>query len=360
VSATSSITTAGTRWQMTSPAPRGAWDDVLAADPFALVTQSPEWLAGHCALGGYEDASLLFERADGRRVVLPMARRSRVGDGRTAFRSSFGDGWGMGGPLAPDGVSAEDVAVICTHLAAEHGLRTLIRPNPLLAEQWRAAGVPVSERIPRVAHVLDLGGGFDSVWSDRFAGGARTNVRKAEKTGVLVEHGRSPRHIEAFYELFEQSLLRWASRQHEPTWLTRARAHRRDPIRKFHLLAETLGDAFTVWIAAVDGRPAAAAIVLVGTNAHYTRGAMDADLAGPARANYLLHAEAIRYACEAGCHHYHFGESGTSASLAQFKTRFGAEEYAYDEVRFERLPLTAADRRLRRAVKGAIRFRDAS
>src|SRR6185295_9127208 len=82
VSATSSITTAGTRWQMTSPAPRGAWDDVLAADPFALVTQSPEWLAGHCALGGYEDASLLFERADGRRVVLPMARRSRVGDGR--------------------------------------------------------------------------------------------------------------------------------------------------------------------------------------------------------------------------------------------------------------------------------------
>ena len=119
----------------------------------------------------------------------------------------------MGGPLAPGGVSAEDVAVICTHLAAEHGLRTLIRPNPLLAEQWRAAGVPVSERIPRVAHVLDLGGGFDSVWSDRFAGGARTNVRKAEKTGVLVEHGRSPRHIEAFYELFEQSLLRWASRQ---------------------------------------------------------------------------------------------------------------------------------------------------
>ena len=236
------------------------------------------------------------------------------------------------------------------------GLRTLIRPNPLLADPWRASGAAAAERIPRVGHVLDLDRGYEHIWKNRFTGGARTNIRKAEKTGVIVEHGASPRHIETFYELFERSLLRWASRQHEPAWLTRARAHHRDPIRKFHVLAETLGDAFTIWLASVDGRPAAAAIVLIGANAHYTRGAMDADIAGPARANYLLHAEAIHHACEAGCRHYHFGESGTSSSLAQFKTRFGAEAYDYDEVRFERLPLTAADRRLRHAVKRAIRF----
>jgi GNAT acetyltransferase-like protein len=346
-------------WEMTSPAPLDIWRDVLASDPFALVSQSPEWLAAQCALGRYTDASVLYEREDGRRLVLPMARRRGAGAGRVAFRSSFGDGWGMGGPLAPGGVTAEDVEAICAHLGTERGLRTLVRPNPLLAEPWRASGVAVRERIPRVAHVLDLDGGFEVVWNDRFTGGARTNVRKAEKTGVVVEHGASPRHVEAFYGLFEQSLERWASRQHEPAWLTRARGHRRDPIQKFHVLAEMLGDAFTVWIASVDGRPAAAAIVLIGANAHYTRGAMDADVAGPSRANYVLHAEAIRHACEAGCRHYHFGESGTSSSLAQFKTRFGARAYDYDEVRFERLPLTAADRRLRHAVKRAIRFRDA-
>ena len=346
------------RWQATSPAPRSIWDDVLASDPFALVTQSPDWLAAQCALGGYDDASVLYEREDGRRLVLPMARRRRAGAGRTALRSSFGDGWGMGGLLGAGGVTPDDVAAVCTQLVTGRGLRTLIRPNPLLADPWRASGAAAAERIPRVGHVLDLDRGYEHIWKNRFTGGARTNIRKAEKTGVIVEHGASPRHIETFYELFERSLLRWASRQHEPAWLTRARAHHRDPIRKFHVLAETLGDAFTIWLASVDGRPAAAAIVLIGANAHYTRGAMDADIAGPARANYLLHAEAIRHACEAGCRHYHFGESGTSSSLAQFKTRFGAEAYDYDEVRFERLPLTAADRRLRHAVKRAIRFRD--
>ena len=358
MTAAPSVAAAALRWQVTSPAPKAVWEEVLASDPFALVTQSPGWLEGLCALGGYDDASMLYEWEDGRRLVLPMVRRRRAGAGRTALRSSFGEGWGMGGPLAPGGVTPDDVAAVCTHLVAGLGLRTLIRPNPLLADPWRASGAAATERIPRVAHVLDLDGGFEHVWNNRFTGGARTNVRKAEKTGVVVEHGASPRHIATFYELFERSLVRWASRQHEPAWLTRARAHRRDPIRKFHVLAERLGDAFTVWIASVDGRPAAAAIVLIGANAHYTRGAMDAEIAGPARANYLLHAEAIRHACEAGCRHYHFGESGTSSSLAQFKTRFGAEAYEYDEVRFERLPLTAADRRLRHAVKRAIRFRD--
>ena len=52
-------------------------------------------------------------------------------------------------------------------------------------------------------------------------------------------------------------------------------------MRKFHLLARSLGHAFGVWVARLDERPVAAAIVLLGANAHYTRGAMDVELAGP-------------------------------------------------------------------------------
>jgi hypothetical protein len=158
--------------------------------------------------------------------------------------------------------------------------------------------------------------------------------------------------------LWHRSLERWAARQHEPLWLARLRGRLRDPERKFRLLASILGDVFGVWLASLDGRAVAAALVLRGKNAHYTRGAMDLETAGPTGANYLLQAAAIRDACDAGCRHYHLGETGSSRSLAFFKTRFGAEPRPYAEYRFERLPLTPMERSLRAAVKRVIGFTD--
>ena len=52
------------------------------------------------------------------------------------------------------------------------------------------------------------------------------------------------------------------------------------------------------------------------------------------------------------------GETGPSDSLAQFKTRFGAQPYPYAEYHLERLPITAINRRVRGVVKRVIGFRD--
>jgi hypothetical protein len=349
----------GERLQVTTPAPREAWSEVLRSDPFALTTQSPGWVESMCALGGYEDASRLYEREDGRRLVLPLCRRRGLGGARLAVQSSFGESWGMGGLLAPDGVTRDDVTAVLADLVARPALRTLIRPNPLLADAWQAAARPPVLELPRLAHVLDLAGGYEEVWSKRFSKSGRANVRKAERAGLVVEHGSGEEHVATFHRLLRTSIDRWAERQHEPLWMAHLRGHFRDPERKFQVLARTLGDAFSIWSALLDGRPVAALVVLRGTNAHATRLAMDVDTAGPSRASYLLHARAIQDACEAGCRHYHFGESGSSAQLAFFKTRFGAEAYPYAEYRLERLPLTAGDRLVRTAVKRAIRFTDA-
>jgi hypothetical protein len=53
------------------------------------------------------------------------------------------------------------------------------------------------------------------------------------------------------------------------------------------------------------------------------------------------------------------GETGQFASLAHFKTRFGAEPRRFAEYHIERVPVTAIDRAVRTVVKRAIRFRDA-
>jgi lipid II:glycine glycyltransferase (peptidoglycan interpeptide bridge formation enzyme) len=99
--------------------------------------------------------------------------------------------------------------------------------------------------------------------------------------------------------------------------------------------------------------------MLIGTNSDEIMGAMDKPLAAPVNANDLLQKAVIEHACRAGCRYHHLGESGESVGLAQFKERFGAQAYPYEEYRLERLPVSRLDMGLRGVVKRAIGFKDA-
>lgn len=344
-------------FHVTSPAPREVWQRVFEADANAMMYQSPVWLDCICALGSYEDASRLYELPGGRQLVLPLVRRKGF-PAALATQASLPFSWGMGGLVASDTVQAEDVAAVFADLADQPALRTCIRPNPLAADAWAAARPRGAISIPRLAHILDLEGGFDRVWSEQFKSATRTAVRKAERAGLVVECDTTGRLIPVFYALLRRSIDRWARQQHEPLPLARWRGRRRDPLRKFQIMARALGAVCRVWVAWHDGQPVAAIIVLLGNNANYSRGVMNKDLAGSTQANVLLQKLAIEDACRAGCRYYHMGESGLSASLAQFKKRFGARAYPYAEYRLERLPVTAVDNRLRGFIKKVIGFKD--
>jgi hypothetical protein len=342
---------------VTSPAPRDAWEEVLVSDPTALVTHTPTWLDFVCKAGVYEDASRLYELPGGRRLILPMVRRRHL-PGALAAEASFPPNFGMGGLLAPGGVEAADAKAVFSDLAGRDVVRTSLRHNPLNGRALAAARPSGAVVVPLLAQVLSLEGGFQRVWKNRFTGAARTAVRKAERSRLTVERDTSGRLVPVLYELYERSLDRWAQQQHEPRALARWRGHRADPRKKLELMAQALGDACRIWVAWGDGRPAAAILVLQGMNATYSRGMMDKELAGPLRANHLLHRLAIEEACTAGCRSYHMGESGFSASLMQFKAAFGARAYAHAEYHLEQVPITALDRQARSLIKRAIGFRE--
>ena len=78
-----------------------------------------------------------------------------------------------------------------------------------------------------------------------------------------------------------------------------AKFARRDPPAKLQLIADHLGASCRVSVARYRGRPVAAILVLQGRNAHYTRGAMDEELAAHTQATKLLHARAIEALREA-------------------------------------------------------------
>jgi len=342
--------------RVTSPAPRELWEATLASDPNALVSQTPAWTDCVCSYGGYEDASRLYEFASGRRLVLPMVR-PRALPARLAWEASMPAHWETGGIVVRGGITPSDVAAVVEDLSRRGVMRTLLRPSPRDAQQWAAARRHATS-VPHKAHVLELEGGFGHVWARRFTGTARTATRKAWRAGLTVERDTTGRLVPAVYELFEQSLDRWARVHNEPRVLARRRGHRRDPRRKFAHIARTLGEACRIWVAWYHGEPVAAIVVLQGRNASFTRGMMNKELAGPTRANYLLHQLAIEEACNAGCHFYDMGDSGLSSSLAQFKTRFGATPRPYADYFIERMGFTCVEQRARRSAKQLIRFRN--
>lgn len=326
--------------RVTTPAPRDIWRALLAQSPEALAFHTPAWLDCLCQTAGYVDASRLYETAAGRHLVLPLVRRPWL-PAPLAVASSLPYGWGFGGLVAAGAVTREDAALVLRDLAGRAGLLTSLRPNPVTAGAWASAAPAGVGRLPRLAHVTDLAGGFERVWGERVPNRTRKLARRAERAGITVECDTTGRLVPMFYELYLQSVERWARQSGQSVARARARARRGEPLRKLRRVARRLGEACRVWVAWLDGQPAAASIVLLhGANANDWRAAMNIDLARPTQANYLLLRHSIADACQAGCRYYHLGESGSSESIAFFKSRFGAEPYRYDEYRLERLPFS--------------------
>ncbi|WP_119255651.1 GNAT family N-acetyltransferase [Shinella zoogloeoides] len=331
------------------------WRDLFCRDGTALPSQSPEWARAVTDAGGFRALPQFFKFDDGSRAVLPLFVK---GAGRLRYAWSPPPAWGFGGVLSDGEMTPAKLSIVLEHLETLPSLGFKIRPNPLTAGLWAQAARPGWSAIDRCAHVIDLAGGFLAVRA-RFRPNAGTYIRRAQKSGVEIEVGNHEGLIDEFHHLLQLSLVRWARKQHEPAVLARMRGLRRDPKAKFITMASQMGDRFRLYVARLNGRAVAAILVLMGRQAHYTRGAVDEALAGESRAAYLLQATAIEDACRFGCTHYHMGETGNSASLAQFKSRFGAVAVPYCEYRYETLPLARLDGLARRTVKRILGFRDA-
>ncbi|WP_406276255.1 GNAT family N-acetyltransferase [Streptomyces sp. NBC_00191] len=339
-----------------SPAPRETWAQVLASDPGAMAFHLPQWLDCICSVRGWQDASRLYRTAEGRELVLPMVRRPgwlRA----VSLQSSFPPGWGTGGILASGGVRPHEVDLVLADLASDRALRTSVRPAFTAAPAW-PAGAPGVVTVPRTVHVLDLDGGMDALWSQRWSGkarrGLRSSERKAEQAGLVIERGHSPELVSAFYDVYLRWLDRRARERHLPPAVVRSRGKRAEPLAKFQAVAASLPGTCRILVARLDGEPVASTISLMhGSICVYWRGSSDKRTAAPLRANQFLLLRAIEEACDAGCRYFEMGESGGVASLEQFKAGLGGRVTPLTEYRLERLPLTLLQDQLGRIRRAA-------
>lgn len=338
-----------------TPAPRPVWQKLMRSDPLAVPYQCPEWTDAAVGTGRYIDVSRCYTFKSGAQFVLPMI----TGNGRPKWASIAGsmpNAWGMGGLVGTEQPTLPVLQAILSDLRTLGYLGIHLRPNPLQAPIWAAArpGQPT----PRRAHVLDLSGGFDSVWH-KFPTGLRTKIRKAERI-TEIEFDGSGRLLPVFFNLLDMSQARWARSQHEPVALARWRADRRDPKQKFEQIASAMPGACQVGVARLNGHPVASILVLVGTNANHSRGAMDAERIGSTGANELLLRHAIEHAALAGCRSFHMGETGKSRSLSQYKEKFGAVPHDYFEYRLEKIPVARIEKAAKSIIKRSIGFKEKS
>jgi hypothetical protein len=263
---------------------------------------------------------------------------------------------GAGGLLASGGLRQSDVNLVLADLVSTRHSSIWIKANHDSSGTWEQGLVPQAKILWRRVEVVDLQGGYERV-RQRFRSSARSAIRKAENSHLTVERDTSGRCVSTFYDLY----LSWTSRRAEeaglPGWLTTYLARRRQPLRNFEIIAAALGENCRVWVARNRGEAVASIITLVfGQHAVYWSGYSDKALAGPLRANNLLHNLAIQDACEAGCRYYSMGESGGVGSLIHFKQTLGATPRRAIGVRLERVPLTELDALWSRTVTSAARL----
>jgi lipid II:glycine glycyltransferase (peptidoglycan interpeptide bridge formation enzyme) len=161
-------------------------------------------------------------------------------------------------------------------------------------------------------HVLDLSAGFEAVWNGSFTAKNRNVCRKADKAGVVVAD-ETATGGDDYYALYESIAEGWD----------------RDALPKELFEALLASGSAELWMARLDGRPAAGALLLRGSSdLLYWSGAMNREFGSLAPSNAVLKT-AVESACERGIDYLDFGASAGLPGVESFKRSFGATARDY-------------------------------
>jgi Acetyltransferase (GNAT) domain len=172
-------------------------------------------------------------------------------------------------------------------------------------------------------HALDLRGGPDDLLA-RVKSSARRALRKAERSGLIVQVARTREAILEFYRLHVQTRRRFGLPPQPLSFFLNIH---------HEVIKPGLGFIVT---ASCGRRPVAAAVFFqFGKKAVYKFGASDQKLQ-PLRGNNLVMWEGIRFLAQNGAEKLHFGRTSlNNEGLRRFKLIWGAEEETIAYFKFD-------------------------
>ncbi len=260
------------------------------------------WRRLATALFGHE-ALCLMARKEGGEItgMLPLVRLESRLFGNYMVSMPFVN---YGGALANDPLVEETLMGAAAELAGQRGCSHVeFRDTFPRGPEWAL-------RTDKVAMVLPLPETARALWS-AIGGKCRAQVRRPMREGASVVHGGKEMLAE-FYAVFARNMRDLGT----PVY----------PRRFFSEVMDTMGEAASVSVVRLSGRPVAAALLL------RDRLRMEVPWASSLRAsnglgtNMLLYWSLLERAVEAGCTEFDFGRSSVGSGTWRFKKQWGAEE----------------------------------
>ncbi len=305
------------------PAPPALWDRVCAHCPYATFFHTRAWAETISAVfRNLRVATRAYVFSDGTVAILPLMRyRAGLGGLWHGYESMFPGVYG--GVITEGELAPERVSQIYRSL---WGPRTAwIR---LIGNPYAPWGIPETLR-PTVlfTQALRLSGEFREVWRG-FSRGNRSNIRKAMRSGLQVDLAEHPNEYEQYYWIYQDALRRWGER-----------ATSRYPFDLFLALCRLGPQRVRLWLVRKSGVVIGGILVFYHQgHAVYWHGAF-AEAFFPYRPSNLVHAEAIRDACERGFQWYDFNPSGGHTGVVRFKQSFHPQVLYFHAAHVEDAPL---------------------
>jgi hypothetical protein len=292
------------------------WDRIASSAPEATFYHTRVWAEILSRTSPHvRSAPLAFELADGALAVLPLLENRRlVGSVRSYDSSTPGL---YGGPIAERPLSGDELESILRSVPVQ-GPLTKVRINGNPYASWRFANSFAPG--PTFTQAVDLSSGFDA-WFAASSSSNRSNVRKAQGSGMRVRLASSLADYQSYYRVYEDTLRRWGTR-----------TLYREPIELILNARDRAGDAARLWLVEKDDT-IVGGIFAVYHNSYVT-GFHAASLQPylKYKPSNLLHYEAIRDACQRGFRIYDMGPSSGQQGVVDFKDSLNARRLDYQSI----------------------------
>jgi CelD/BcsL family acetyltransferase involved in cellulose biosynthesis len=165
-------------------------------------------------------------------------------------------------------------------------------------------------------HIVDISGGFDTLWAERIERQRKKRTRRAERLGVTVRRMRSVDEVRRYHAVYRDRVEQWG-------------AGERYPLTLFLELLNRGGDAVRVYLAYRDEEFLGGHVNLYFKNMVTSWNGVTSIESNYLQPGTLLYVHSMREACDEGYTLYNLGSSLGKKSLIDFKESLGGVPYRY-------------------------------
>lgn len=285
------------------------WEDIVRG----FSNYDVYYLSGYVKafqIHGDGDPQLLYYEADGLKAIYVYMKRKTAIEGYYDSVTPYG----YGGVLFDGDTSEQNLQAFwkayVEKMKEEGIVDNFVRYHPVLAN-----AVPMK----KISTVIDLGKTIafdltspDVIWENIISKN-RNMIRKAEKNGITIEHGKGMDLLDKFTEIYNATM----DKDHAEEYYYFKRPF-------YESIDHDLQDNYEMFYAMYEGRPIAMSIMIFANGRlNYHLSGSDIEYRNLAPSNLLLYKAAL-WGYEQGCKTFHLGGGVGSGedNLYKFKAAF--------------------------------------